>query len=278
MNSMAQGKLKKTKQFSFTKLILGSDIACIAIAAVCTAIGITRLVGHLAYPVWIQAPWAMADVLLTLDGVVHGVVHGVVYIISMFLWSSGNDAELIVVPPACIAFIFLVCGAMDRFMHGSLGTLSVGLLVFSIPVPAIDIFLAWQDRKSEKVMEVDMPKINPDKKDDKPICSICQRDSLYSVCLECEREHQHEIQRVRSQNWRAKKASEPATLTIDQWLRTLEAFNYKCAYCQTGPYQCMEHYIPIGQGKKDGGTTAKNCVPACHKCNTEKSNKHPERQ
>lgn len=58
-----------------------------------------------------------------------------------------------------------------------------------------------------------------------------------------------------------------ATLTMKQWQNTLDDFNLRCAYCLSNPYTLIEHFIPVSMG---GGTTVKNCVPACHLCNTHK--------
>lgn len=103
-------------------------------------------------------------------------------------------------------------------------------------------------------------------------CEVCKQKSLYDLCLSCENKHRGERQRVRAQILRAKRAGVSATLTLPQWLETLETFHHHCAYC-SGPYQLMEHYIPITEG---GGTTQENCVPGCFSCNSKKSNKHPE--
>jgi 5-methylcytosine-specific restriction endonuclease McrA len=55
----------------------------------------------------------------------------------------------------------------------------------------------------------------------------------------------------------------PDFLTMEQWLETLEYFNYKCAYCG-GPFEILEHYLA------KAGTTVSNCVPACRRCNVMK--------
>ncbi len=70
-------------------------------------------------------------------------------------------------------------------------------------------------------------------------CSVCHEPSIYEVCMECEKTYQKEIQRVRSQIWRAKKAGEPATLTIAEWLQTIANFNSLCAYCQKDPINAL---------------------------------------
>lgn len=69
----------------------------------------------------------------------------------------------------------------------------------------------------------------------------------------------------------ARQAGVPATLTVDEWIFTLEYWMYSCAYCG-GYYEVLEHFIPVSSG---GGTTADNCVPACSYCNTYKRDKHP---
>lgn len=104
-------------------------------------------------------------------------------------------------------------------------------------------------------------------------CTLCKLPNVSPVCLSCARKHRGEIQRVQAQRHRAKKAGAPATLTIAEWLHTLESFHHLCAYCQAKPYEVMEHYMPIAKG---GGTTAENCIPACAKCNAEKSYQHPK--
>jgi 5-methylcytosine-specific restriction endonuclease McrA len=73
-----------------------------------------------------------------------------------------------------------------------------------------------------------------------------------------------EIDRVKSQRERAKMLNAEATLTLVDWLTTLELFNWQCAYCQSKPFQVMSHVIPLPHG----GTTPENCVPACSRCNS----------
>lgn len=80
---------------------------------------------------------------------------------------------------------------------------------------------------------------------------------------------------------RAKNAQLPATLTIGQWLATLDYFDWKCAYCLTGPYDVLEHFIPITSDQSSpsyGGTTLTNCVPACPSCNLAKQERHSKSQ
>ena len=72
-------------------------------------------------------------------------------------------------------------------------------------------------------------------------------------------------QRLHGQNQRAKQAGARHDLTMQQWLKTLEYFDHKCAYCG-GEYEVIEHYLPVSKA----GTTVSNCVPACLKCNVMK--------
>lgn len=77
------------------------------------------------------------------------------------------------------------------------------------------------------------------------------------------RKKMREASRLASQSIRARRAGRDSDLTLDEWNEILEFFDNSCAYCQ-GEYQVIEHYIPISRG---GGTTSKNCLPACTCCN-----------
>jgi 5-methylcytosine-specific restriction endonuclease McrA len=71
-----------------------------------------------------------------------------------------------------------------------------------------------------------------------------------------------ELDRVTGQVTQARQLQAEATLTLMDWLVTLEDFNWQCAYCQSKPFQVMCHVIPLSVG----GTTPENCVPACYSC------------
>jgi 5-methylcytosine-specific restriction endonuclease McrA len=71
-----------------------------------------------------------------------------------------------------------------------------------------------------------------------------------------------ELERVESQCFRAHTLRAEATLTLVEWLETLNYFHWRCAYCQSKPCQVMSHYIAL----PEGGTTAANCIPACYRC------------
>jgi 5-methylcytosine-specific restriction endonuclease McrA len=81
-----------------------------------------------------------------------------------------------------------------------------------------------------------------------------------------------EQDRVKSHNTRAIRVNLPATLTLSEWLETLEHFGWKCAYCG-GEYSLLEHFIPLSHY---AGTTKDNCVPACPGCNSVKQSWHPD--
>jgi len=91
-------------------------------------------------------------------------------------------------------------------------------------------------------------------------CSLCATDAF-----------KREVSRVATQCTRARCFDHQATLTIKEWLETLDYFERKCAYCGD-PFSDMDHFIPITQ---QGGTTKDNCIPTCHRCNALKDNLHP---
>ena len=86
------------------------------------------------------------------------------------------------------------------------------------------------------------------------------------------RTRRNESKVVKFHNKRAENVALPATLTIEQWHQTVRHFHHKCAYCLTGDYEVLEHFIPLMFG---GGTTAYNCVPSCSSCNGIKGDQHP---
>lgn len=79
-----------------------------------------------------------------------------------------------------------------------------------------------------------------------------------------------EHHRVRQNRWRAKQLGLDATLTLEEWLSTLERFQGRCAYCQRTAATVLEHFIPLSAG---GGTVVENCIPACSSCNAKKRHK-----
>jgi 5-methylcytosine-specific restriction endonuclease McrA len=94
----------------------------------------------------------------------------------------------------------------------------------------------------------------------------------YARQLRLAQHYPKESRLVDKHNKRALFAGGEGSLTIGQWLITLEYYNWRCAYCG-GPYEELEHRIPIDRG---GSTTAKNCVPSCQSCNRRKGSLHPD--
>jgi hypothetical protein len=82
-----------------------------------------------------------------------------------------------------------------------------------------------------------------------------------------------QTEKVHRHNARAREQGLPATLTTQEWRKTINHFGSKCAICQSGNYQVLEHFIPLVLGQK--GTTADNCIPTCSKCNKLKGDLHP---
>lgn len=82
-----------------------------------------------------------------------------------------------------------------------------------------------------------------------------------------------ERRKLLAQLKRAMDRGLPATLTLAEWEATLNDCGWKCAYCPDGPYEAIEHVVPIELG---GGTTVGNCVPACKTCNSSKGARHPD--
>lgn len=92
---------------------------------------------------------------------------------------------------------------------------------------------------------------------------------LCPVCWSPERAKEYKV--LANNLYRAQRLSLPATLTLEQWLATLDHFGWKCAYCD-GPYQALDHFMPVSEG---GGTTVDNCVPICIDCNYTKAGTPP---
>lgn len=65
----------------------------------------------------------------------------------------------------------------------------------------------------------------------------------------------------------ARRMRLPASLTLEEWTKTIADFAGLCAYCQTVPVAVLEHFVPMRHG---GGTTPGNCLPACIGCNLRK--------
>jgi hypothetical protein len=71
-----------------------------------------------------------------------------------------------------------------------------------------------------------------------------------------------EIDRLELQLTKARYLRSEATLTLAEWLDTLNHFHWRCAYCGEKSFEVMSHITPL----PDGGTTVDNCVPGCYTC------------
>src|SRR6266487_542183 len=114
-------------------------------------------------------------------------------------------------------------------------------------------------------------------------CQLCGKvysraDSKLALCPDCRTEPMIREARILRVNLSLAQTHDlPATLTLPHWIATLDYFDWTCAYCQEQPYKLMEHFIPVSMrdryhpyGAIIGGTTVKNCVPACYDCNPRK--------
>lgn len=82
-----------------------------------------------------------------------------------------------------------------------------------------------------------------------------------------------EYYRVNAERHRAIKHGKRATLTLNEWEKTILDFNGLCAYCLQRPYTLLEHFIPVEME----GTHVRNCVPACRICNARKRDRTGEK-
>jgi hypothetical protein len=62
-----------------------------------------------------------------------------------------------------------------------------------------------------------------------------------------------------------------ATLTIEEWLRIVDAYEGRCLYCQAPDRLTMDHLVPISRG---GDHSIENVVPACRSCNSRKHDRN----
>ena len=105
-------------------------------------------------------------------------------------------------------------------------------------------------------------------------CGCMPAQGWSGLCAACySPQRARETRVVTSHNMRAMNAGTQGTLTAHEWLKILDFYQWKCAYCQRTPYEELEHITPIVLG---GGTTLKNCRPACRTCNRRKSGHDPE--
>jgi hypothetical protein len=89
----------------------------------------------------------------------------------------------------------------------------------------------------------------------KTIRQLAETEENYLIII-------REVDRVKAQLEHARTLGAAASLTMVEWLTTLEDFGWRCAYCQSKPFRVMSHMVPLPRG----GTVPENCVPACYGC------------
>ncbi len=120
------------------------------------------------------------------------------------------------------------------------------------------------------------------------VCLLCDRKYLARVateiytrmCDDCRTEEKLRMAKiVRRQCIRAMDLGLPATLTLKQWIATLDHFDWKCAYCRISPAEALDHFFPLSSPPsflcRVRGTTVDNCLPICRTCNSSKQDLHP---
>ena len=71
---------------------------------------------------------------------------------------------------------------------------------------------------------------------------------------------------------RARQSKARASLTENEWQKTLKDFEYSCYICGSRKNLEQDHFIPISEG---GDYSEGNILPACRKCNASKHASHP---
>lgn len=72
----------------------------------------------------------------------------------------------------------------------------------------------------------------------------------------------------------AKYKTVSGRITRNEWDAIKEKHGHRCIYClKKPPRLTMDHFIPLSKG---GEHTASNIVPACHLCNSRKTNIDPQ--
>lgn len=117
-------------------------------------------------------------------------------------------------------------------------------------------------------------------------CITCQKlKSIYAKqrCGSCYRRwhrtnNPHIIYKdqVVGNNYRSNNYGLPSLLTVEDWLKVLEYWEYSCAICGETPKKalCIDHWYPFTSPKCEG-TVISNVIPLCSKCNSSKSDLDP---
>ncbi len=110
------------------------------------------------------------------------------------------------------------------------------------------------------------------------LCFYCEKRTepgdTEQLCSTCRNPiNVRETRRLKMHLREARQNNNVASLTLKQWLASLDYFQWRCAYCLE-PYVSLDHFVPSCLG---GETSKSNCVPSCSACNTNKSKKHPNK-
>jgi 5-methylcytosine-specific restriction endonuclease McrA len=81
---------------------------------------------------------------------------------------------------------------------------------------------------------------------------------------DCERDRK----RAEKHRRKARQRNLLHNLTNKQWVGAKTIFENRCAYCGSEESLTQDHFIPVC---RNGEYTANNIVPACHTCNSSKS-------
>jgi 5-methylcytosine-specific restriction endonuclease McrA len=99
---------------------------------------------------------------------------------------------------------------------------------------------------------------------------ICKKPSTW-ICPRCDPNKQREREKL--QYILSREPKTETTLTLEVWIRILDRFDWKCAYCLDRQYVQLDHFMPLFL---KGLTTFNNCVPSCRTCNLRKHNNAPD--
>lgn len=145
----------------------------------------------------------------------------------------------------------------------------------------------WNDANKDKINAQRREKRlrNPEHyKHQKRVWSALNREHIRRIAR-VYRKHYYaenaETFRASRQQRKARKQSLPDTFTLDQWIRALGYFEYRCAICDTEldltPRKrgaAMDHWIALADSTCPG-TVALNIVPLCTGCNSSKKDTPP---
>lgn len=63
------------------------------------------------------------------------------------------------------------------------------------------------------------------------------------------------------------KGSDSCNVTVVEWMKIINDFGNRCAYCRKAGQMTIDHVVPLSRG---GRHSISNLVPACRSCNKQK--------